>query len=58
MCVDNILIFLLTNKTFFQFQGDKKMNIDDFWQVKPFKTKAGRLREANNVVHCVDRGYI
>ncbi|CAH0714831.1 unnamed protein product, partial [Brenthis ino] len=41
-----------------EMEGDKKLNIDDFWQLKPFKTKAGRLREANNVVHCVDRGYI
>lgn len=41
-----------------EMEGDKKLNIDDFWQMKPFKTKAGRLREANNVVHCVDRGYI
>ncbi|XP_046972779.1 uncharacterized protein LOC124539431 [Vanessa cardui] len=39
-------------------EGDKKMNIDDFWQLPAFKTKAGRQREANNVVHCVDRGYI
>ncbi|XP_050356745.1 uncharacterized protein LOC126777666 [Nymphalis io] len=41
-----------------EMEGDKKMNIDDFWQLPPFKTKAGRQREANNVVHCVDRGYI
>ncbi|XP_053620186.1 uncharacterized protein LOC128680798 [Plodia interpunctella] len=39
-------------------KGDKKMNIDDNWQIGPFKTKEGRLREANNVVHCVDNGYI
>ncbi|XP_052754411.1 uncharacterized protein LOC113509350 [Galleria mellonella] len=41
-----------------EMKGDQKMNIDDVWQIKPFKTKEGRLREANNVVHCVDRGYI
>ncbi|KAM3958710.1 uncharacterized protein ACR2FA_007234 [Aphomia sociella] len=39
-------------------KGEEKLNIDDVWQIKPFKTKEGRLREANNVVHCVDRGYI
>ncbi|XP_039764918.1 uncharacterized protein LOC120637249 [Pararge aegeria] len=39
-------------------EGDKELDIEDFWQVPPFKTKEGRLREANNVVHCVDRGYI
>ncbi|XP_045762649.1 uncharacterized protein LOC123865577 isoform X2 [Maniola jurtina] len=39
-------------------QGDKKLNIEDFWQIPPFKTKEGRLREVNNIVHCVDRGYI
>ncbi|XP_068624247.1 uncharacterized protein [Battus philenor] len=41
-----------------EMEGNEKLNIDDFWQVKPFKTKEGRLREANNVVHCVDNGYI
>ncbi|XP_034826517.1 uncharacterized protein [Maniola hyperantus] len=39
-------------------EGDKKLNIDDFWAIPPFRTKEGRLREANNIVHCVDRGYI
>ncbi|KAG7296507.1 hypothetical protein JYU34_020285 [Plutella xylostella] len=38
--------------------GDKALNIDDFWQIGNFKTKEGRLREANNVVHCVDNGFI
>ncbi|XP_035454921.2 uncharacterized protein LOC118279355 [Spodoptera frugiperda] len=41
-----------------EMKGDKQMNIEDVWQVEPFKTKEGRLREANNVKHCVDRGYI
>ncbi|KAJ0171988.1 hypothetical protein K1T71_012751 [Dendrolimus kikuchii] len=41
-----------------EMEGNEKRNIDDIWQIKPFKTKEGRLREANNVVHCVDRGYI
>lgn len=41
-----------------EMESEEKLNIDDFWQVKPFKTKETRLREANNVVHCVDRGYI
>ncbi|CAH0759824.1 unnamed protein product [Diatraea saccharalis] len=41
-----------------EMKGDLKMNIDDVWQVGPFKTKEGRLREANNIVHCVDHGYI
>ncbi|XP_072946368.1 uncharacterized protein [Epargyreus clarus] len=41
-----------------EMEGDEKRNIDDFWQIKPFKTKEGRLREANNIVHCVDNGYI
>ncbi|XP_041971551.1 uncharacterized protein LOC121727656 [Aricia agestis] len=41
-----------------EMEGDEKKNIDDFWQMQPFKTKEGRLREANNVVHCVDRGFI
>ncbi|XP_023948829.2 uncharacterized protein LOC112053600 [Bicyclus anynana] len=39
-------------------EGDKKKNIEDFWQIPPIRTKEGRLREANNIVHCVDRGYI
>ncbi|XP_038218150.1 uncharacterized protein LOC119836764 [Zerene cesonia] len=39
-------------------EGDEKKNIDDFWQLPPIATKEGRLREANNVVHCVDNGYI
>ena len=39
-------------------QGDQAMNIEDVWQIGPFKTKEGRLREANNVKHCVDMGYI
>ncbi|KAG7296509.1 hypothetical protein JYU34_020287 [Plutella xylostella] len=38
--------------------GDKAIDIDDFWNVGYFKTKEGRLREANNIVHCVDNGYI
>ncbi|CAK1541444.1 unnamed protein product [Leptosia nina] len=38
--------------------GDEKRNIEEFWPVAPIKTKEGRLREANNIVHCVDRGYI
>ncbi|XP_045455065.1 uncharacterized protein LOC123664586 [Melitaea cinxia] len=41
-----------------EIEGDTKKNIDDFWQIKPFKTKAGRQREANNIVHCIDKGYI
>ncbi|XP_013138437.1 PREDICTED: uncharacterized protein LOC106103270 isoform X1 [Papilio polytes] len=41
-----------------EMTGEEKLNIDDFWQIGPFKTKEGRLREANNVVHCVDNGYI
>lgn len=40
------------------FQGDQKMNIADIWKLKPIKTKEGRLREANNLVFGVDRGYI
>ncbi|CAH2058366.1 unnamed protein product, partial [Iphiclides podalirius] len=39
-------------------EGEEKLNIEDFWQIGPFKTKEGRLREANNVVHAVDHGYI
>ncbi|KAJ8708223.1 hypothetical protein PYW07_010348 [Mythimna separata] len=39
-------------------EGDQGMNIEDVWQIGPFKTKEGRLREANNVKHCVDMGYI
>ncbi|XP_063372876.1 uncharacterized protein LOC134660915 isoform X2 [Cydia amplana] len=39
-------------------EGDKKRNIDEIWTLAPFKTKEGRQREANNVKHCVDRGYI
>ncbi|CAH0403474.1 unnamed protein product [Chilo suppressalis] len=39
-------------------KGDNKLNIDDVWQIGPFKTREGRLREANNIVHCVDNGYI
>lgn len=46
------------SKVFFLFQGDEKLNINDVWRVGNFKTKEGRLREANNVKHCVDRGYI
>lgn len=42
----------------FCLQGDQKLNIDDIWQIQPIKSKEGRLREANNVVHCVDNGYI
>ncbi|XP_022125350.2 uncharacterized protein LOC111000272 [Pieris rapae] len=38
--------------------GDEKRNIEEFWPVTPIKTKAGRLREANNIVHCVDKGFI
>ncbi|CAG9135702.1 hypothetical protein JYU34_020286 [Plutella xylostella] len=38
--------------------GDKAIDVDDFWKIGYFKTKEGRLREANNVVHCVDYGYI
>ncbi|KAJ8708561.1 hypothetical protein PYW08_009943 [Mythimna loreyi] len=41
-----------------EMEGDKGMNIEDVWQIGPFKTKEGRLREANNVKHCVDMGYI
>ncbi|CAK1589825.1 unnamed protein product [Parnassius mnemosyne] len=41
-----------------EMEGEEKRNIDEFWQIGPFKTKEGRLREANNVVHCVDNGYI
>ncbi|XP_030040535.2 uncharacterized protein LOC115455887 [Manduca sexta] len=41
-----------------EMEGDEKLNIEDVWQIGPFKTKEGRLREANNVVFCVDRGYI
>lgn len=41
-----------------EMEGEEKLNIDDVWQIKPFKTKEGRLREANNVVHSVDRGFI
>ncbi|XP_048007041.1 uncharacterized protein LOC125242314 isoform X2 [Leguminivora glycinivorella] len=39
-------------------EGDKKRNIDEIWPMTPFKTKEGRQREANNVKHCVDHGYI
>ncbi|XP_045507205.1 uncharacterized protein LOC123703296 [Colias croceus] len=39
-------------------EGNEKKNIDDFWKLQPIATKEGRLREANNVVHCVDNGYI
>ncbi|KAI5643443.1 ecdysteroid kinase domain-containing protein [Phthorimaea operculella] len=39
-------------------EGDEKKKITDFWKVKPYKTKEARLRAANNVVFCVDRGYI
>ncbi|OWR43359.1 uncharacterized protein LOC116773618 [Danaus plexippus] len=41
-----------------EMAGDQKRDIDDFWTLPPFKTKEGRLREANNVVHCVDKGFI
>ncbi|XP_049881316.1 uncharacterized protein LOC126377561 isoform X2 [Pectinophora gossypiella] len=41
-----------------EMEGDEKRNIEDFWQIPPFKTKEGRQREANNIVFCVDRGYI
>nr|XP_021198182.2 uncharacterized protein LOC110382040 [Helicoverpa armigera]XP_021198183.2 uncharacterized protein LOC110382040 [Helicoverpa armigera]XP_021198184.2 uncharacterized protein LOC110382040 [Helicoverpa armigera]XP_049706343.1 uncharacterized protein LOC110382040 [Helicoverpa armigera] len=41
-----------------EMEGDECKNIDDIWQVGPFKTKEGRLREANNIKHCVDMGYI
>ncbi|XP_075986164.1 uncharacterized protein LOC142983171 [Anticarsia gemmatalis] len=41
-----------------EMEGDEHLNIDDVWQIGNFKTKEGRLREANNVKHCVDRGYI
>ncbi|KAL4713769.1 hypothetical protein ACJJTC_004300 [Scirpophaga incertulas] len=41
-----------------EMKGDEQLNIDDVWRVGPFKTKEGRQREANNVVHCVDNGYI
>ncbi|XP_050669379.1 uncharacterized protein LOC126968404 isoform X2 [Leptidea sinapis] len=41
-----------------EMTGEEKRNIDDFWCLPPIKTKEGRLREANNVVHCVDQGYI
>ncbi|XP_026316006.1 uncharacterized protein LOC113227327 [Hyposmocoma kahamanoa] len=41
-----------------EMEGDQKMNIADVWRLKPIKTKEGRLREANNVIFCVDRGYI
>ncbi|CAB3226322.1 unnamed protein product [Arctia plantaginis] len=41
-----------------EMEGDEKLNINDVWRVGNFKTKEGRLREANNVKHCVDRGYI
>lgn len=41
-----------------EMEGDEALNIDDVWQIGNFKTKEGRLREANNVKHCVDRGYI
>ncbi|XP_061705536.1 uncharacterized protein LOC133516560 [Cydia pomonella] len=39
-------------------KGHKKHNIADIWTLTPFKTKEGRQREANNVKHCVDHGYI
>ncbi|XP_013186386.1 uncharacterized protein LOC106131742 [Amyelois transitella] len=41
-----------------EIEDEKGTNIDDWWQLTPFKTKEGRLREANNIVHCVDNGYI
>ncbi|XP_026316199.1 uncharacterized protein LOC113227478 [Hyposmocoma kahamanoa] len=41
-----------------EMEGDQEMNIADIWKIKPIKTKEGRLREANNLVFCVDRGYV
>ncbi|CAH0598422.1 unnamed protein product [Chrysodeixis includens] len=40
------------------FEGDDQMDIDDVWKIGPFRTKEGRQREANNVKHAVDMGYI
>lgn len=53
-----LYILFLLNVCTTLFQGDQKRDIDDFWTLPPFKTKEGRLREANNVVHCVDKGFI
>lgn len=41
-----------------EMKGDKKLNIEEVWPVPPIKTKEGRLREADNIVHAVDNGYI
>ncbi|KAI8423836.1 hypothetical protein MSG28_012846 [Choristoneura fumiferana] len=46
------------SRELFMEEGDAKLNIDDVWQMQNFKTKEGRLREANNIKHCVDYGYI
>ncbi|XP_068624060.1 uncharacterized protein [Battus philenor] len=41
-----------------EIEGNKEVNIDDIWKLGPIKTKEGRQRAADNVVHCVDNGYI
>ncbi|CAB3226318.1 unnamed protein product [Arctia plantaginis] len=41
-----------------ELEGEEGKDIVDVWKVPDFKTKEGRLREANNVKHCVGRGYI
>ncbi|CAB3226316.1 unnamed protein product [Arctia plantaginis] len=41
-----------------EIEGDKAVNLKDVWKIGNIKTKDGRLREANNVKHCVDKGYI
>ncbi|XP_028157094.1 uncharacterized protein LOC114350467 isoform X4 [Ostrinia furnacalis] len=41
-----------------EVKGVSKLDIDDVWCIGPIKDKRGRQREADNVVHCVDNGYI
>ncbi|CAK1589827.1 unnamed protein product [Parnassius mnemosyne] len=41
-----------------EIERDQQVNIEDVWKLDPIKSKEGRLREANNIVHCVDNSYI
>ncbi|XP_014366109.2 uncharacterized protein LOC106716940 [Papilio machaon] len=39
-------------------EGNQEVNIDEMWNIGPIKNKENRRRSADNVVHCVDNGYI
>ncbi|XP_013138372.1 PREDICTED: uncharacterized protein LOC106103224 [Papilio polytes] len=41
-----------------EIESNREINIDEMWNIGPIKSKENRRRAADNVVHCVDNGYI